>query len=84
MQNLAELGTEFSQNLLSDESSWCLSLDESELEGLPEFVINSMSQAALDRDVKGYALTLSRSILEPFLQFSSNRKLREKASPSLE
>ena len=79
MQNLAELGTEFSQNLLSDESSWCLSLDESDLEGLPEFVINSMSQSALDRDVKGYALTLSRSILEPFLQFSSSRKLREKA-----
>ena len=79
MQNLAELGTKFSQNLLSDESSWCLSLDESDLEGLPEFVINSMSQAALDRDVKGYALTLSRSILEPFLQFSSSRKLREKA-----
>ena len=77
MQNLAELGTKFSQNLLSDESSWCLSLDESQLEGLPDFVINSMSQAALDRDVKGYALTLSRSILEPFLQFSSNRKLRE-------
>ena len=79
MQNLAELGTRFSQNLLSDESSWSLSLDESELEGLPEFVINSMSQAALDRELKGYALTLSRSILEPFLQFSSNQKLRKVA-----
>lgn len=77
MSRLAEIGTEFSQNLLSAEGNWVLSLENSEVEKLPDFLKNSMAQAASDRGLAGYALTLSRSILEPFLQFSDQRDLRQ-------
>ena len=76
MSRLAEIGTEFSQNLLAAEGNWTLSLKESEVEELPNFLKTSMAQAASDRGLNGYALTLSRSILEPFVQFSIRRDLR--------
>lgn len=74
---LATLGTKFSQNLLEDESSWSLPLEKEDLTGLPDFLVSALTQAATDRDLKGYLLTLSRSSVTPFLQFSSNRDLRE-------
>lgn len=80
-QRLAELGTRFSQNLLKDEASWALPLsDEAELTGLPEFLTAAMRQAAADRKLDApCAVTLSRSIIEPFLAFSARRDLREMA-----
>lgn len=80
-QRLAELGTGFGQNVLADESSWAMFLsDEADLEGLPDFLIDAMAAAASERDREGaYAVTLSRSIIEPFLTFSARRDLREKA-----
>ncbi len=79
MQRLATLGTGFTQNLLADERSWFMPLDESGLEGLPEDVIAAAKSAAEDRGEAGHVLTLSRSLIVPFLQFSPRRDLREKA-----
>ncbi len=78
---LAELGAGFSQNILADEASWSLVLDDGEdLKGLPQFVVDAMAAAADERDEKGgFAVTLSRSIIEPFLTFSKRRELREQA-----
>ena len=80
-ERLATLGTAFSQNVLADESDYALVLETiEELAGLPDSVISSMAAAAAERGHKGkHAVTLSRSIIEPFLTFSERRDLRETA-----
>ena len=78
---LATLGTIFSQNVLADEQAYALLLDgEEDLAGLPDFVRAAARGAAEERGHAGkYVITLSRSSVEPFLQFSARRDLREKA-----
>ena len=80
-ERLATLGTTFSQNVLADEREYALVLDSAEeLAGLPDFLIASMSAAAEERGHAGkHAVTLSRSVIEPFLTFSERRDLREAA-----
>ena len=79
-ERLATLAAEFGQNVLKDEKDWLLLLDESDLDGLPDFFIASAARIAADRGHPGkYAVTLSRSSIEPFLQFSARRDLRETA-----
>ena len=80
-ERLAGLGARFGQNVLADEKSWELLLtDEADLAGLPPFLRDAMASAARDRGhEQGYAVTLSRSIIEPFLTFSERRDLREQA-----
>ncbi|MGX5850519.1 M3 family metallopeptidase [Mesorhizobium sp. PL10] len=79
-EELSSLGTTFGQNVLADERDWALFLDEADLAGLPDFVKSSMAEAAETRGQKGrYAVTLSRSIYEPFTTFSERRDLRETA-----
>ncbi len=76
---LAVLGTQFSQNLLADEREWFLPLAESDLEGLPDFVIAAARAAGAEKGEAGPVVTLSRSVIVPFLQFSPRRTLRQKA-----
>jgi len=80
-ERLAMLGTQFAQNVLADEKDYELLLkDEADLAGLPDFLIGAAAQAARDRGHEsGYAITLARSSIEPFLQFSTRRDLREAA-----
>ena len=80
-ERLATLGTTFSQNVLADEQGYTLVLDgEDDLAGLPDFVRAAAQAAAEERGLAGkHVITLSRSSVEPFLQFSSRRDLREKA-----
>ena len=76
---LATLGTEFTQNLLADERDWFMELSEADLEGLPGFVVSAARAAGAEKQAKGPVITLSRSLIVPFLQFSPRRDLREKA-----
>jgi peptidyl-dipeptidase Dcp len=78
---LAELVTQFSQNVLADEQSWRLALDgEADLAGLPQGVRDAAARTAADlKSPAKYVITLARSSIEPFLQFSSRRDLREEA-----
>ena len=78
---LAELTTAFAQNVLADEQSWRLGLDgEKDLAGLPPAVRASAARTARELgSAVGHVITLSRSSIEPFLQFSSRRDLREEA-----
>jgi len=78
-ERLATLGTAFSQNVLADERDYALVLEtDADLAGLPESLMASMSLAAAERGHPGkHAVTLSRSIVEPFLTFSERRDLRE-------
>jgi peptidyl-dipeptidase Dcp len=79
-ERLAALGTSFSQNVLADEQGYTLVLEgESDLAGLPDFVRAAAQAAAEERGLPGkYVITTSRSSVEPFLQFSARRDLREK------
>ncbi|MGB3502843.1 MAG: M3 family metallopeptidase [Mesorhizobium sp.] len=77
-EELASLGAQFGQNVLADERDWALGLDEDDVAGLPDFLRSSMAEAARARGLdKPYAATLSRSIYEPFMTFSTRRDLRE-------
>ncbi|HTT47167.1 MAG TPA: M3 family metallopeptidase [Pseudolabrys sp.] len=78
-EQLASLGTQFGQNVLADEKSYALVLEENDLAGLPDFARAAARAAAEERGQPGkYAITLARSSCESFLQFSSRRDLREK------
>lgn len=83
-QRLASLYTTFSQNVLADEESYALVLDqESELAGLPESTRAGAAAAAEARGAKGkWAITNTRSSVEPFLTYSTRADLREKVYTS--
>jgi len=79
-EELATLGARFGQNVLADEREWVLFLDAGDLDGLPDFLVAAMAEAAEARGQKGrFAVTLSRSIYEPFTTYSARRDLREQA-----
>ena len=78
-KRLSILGTQFSQNLLADESSWYLELDLEDQAVLPDFLVAAARQAADEKGVEKPIITLSRSIITPFLKFSPNRELRKQA-----
>lgn len=75
---LAVLGTEFSQNLLAEERGWFMELSSADLWELPDFV-QAAAKAAGEERGSGPVVTLNRSLIVPFLQFSPNRALREQA-----
>ena len=76
---LSVLGTDFTQNLLADERAWFMTLGAGDLDGLPDFVIATAKAAGVEKDAGGPVVTLSRSLIVPFLQFSDRRDLRQKA-----
>jgi peptidyl-dipeptidase Dcp len=80
-ERLASLGANFGQNVLADESTWILPLvGEEDLAGIPAFLRDAMaSAAAAHGGGHSHVVTLSRSIIEPFLTFSERRDLRETA-----
>ncbi|WP_395697669.1 M3 family metallopeptidase [Methylocella sp.] len=79
-EQLASLGAQFGQNVLADEKSWLMLLDAGDLDGLPASLVSSAARTAAERGHPGrYAITLLRSSIEPFLQFSARRDLRERA-----
>ena len=76
---LAVLGTAFSQNILAEERDWFMPLAEGDLAGLPDFVVASARAAGAEKGAGGPVVTLSRSLIVPFLQFSDRRALRQRA-----
>lgn len=77
-QELAELQTAFSNNVLADEEGYVTYLEKDQLSGLPDSLIEASAAAAQDRDQPGkYAITNTRSSMDPFLTYSDNRELRE-------
>jgi peptidyl-dipeptidase Dcp len=78
---LALEGAKFGQNVLADEKAWFLFIeDEAGLSGLPDGLHGAMKQASAELGrPDAHAVTLSRSIVEPFLTYSANRAFREEA-----
>ncbi|QDV47803.1 Peptidyl-dipeptidase dcp [Stieleria neptunia] len=77
--DLSRLFTDFSQNVLEDEKRFVTWVEqESDLDGLPESVVASMKRAAEERGKPDqWAVTNTRSSMDPFLTYSTNRPLRE-------
>lgn len=79
VEELATLGTNFGQNVLADEQAWVLPLNESDLDGVPDFARQAAAETARERGLDApFAVTTSRSSVEPILQFADKRPLREK------
>ncbi|KAJ1390717.1 hypothetical protein B484DRAFT_408926, partial [Ochromonadaceae sp. CCMP2298] len=62
-----------------DESQITLTLGQGDLAGLPSDLVAAAKQAAVDRGQEGFVITLSRSLVEPFITYSEDRDLRKKA-----
>lgn len=78
-QELASLHTAFGNNILADEEGYVLFIDQNQLAGLPESFISGAAAAAAQRGEEGkYAITNTRSSMDPFLTYSDERVLREK------
>ena len=77
-QRLAVLGTQFSQNVLADEENWILPLSEAQMAGIPASIRDAAASKAADLKIDAaFAVTLSRSSAEPFLQYADDRAARE-------
>ena len=78
-QRLAELYTDFSQNVLQDEgelATWVA--DSAQLDGLPAAMVAAMETAAADRGRSGeWAVLNTRSMMDPVLSSATDRALRE-------
>lgn len=78
-QQLAALYNQFANNVLADEENYVVFLNKEQLSGLPESIISAAASAAKQRGHEGeYAITNSRSSMDPFLTYSDERELREK------
>ena len=78
-KDLAGLYTKFSNNVLHDEENYITYLTKNQLGGLPEAFIKSAKGIAKEKNKEGmYAITNTRSSMDPFLTYSTNRELRKK------
>src|SRR5690606_11484220 len=78
VQRMAALSTQCGQNVLKDEAGFVLELGADDVGGLPDSLKASAARTAKDRGLScDYAITLSRSHVEPFLESATRRDLRE-------
>ena len=78
-QRLAELHTQFGNNVLVDEENYVVFVSEFQLGGLPSSLIRAAAAAAEELGKPNmYAITNTRSSMAPFLTFSEHRSLRQK------
>jgi len=77
-KELSSLYTDFSNNVLHDEENYLTYLTEDQLGGLSEGFIKSAAKMAADNGKEGmYAITNTRSSMDPFLTYSTERALRQ-------
>ncbi len=77
-KELSSLYTKFSNNVLHDEENYVTYLTKDQLGGLSEGFIKSAAKIATDKGQDGkYAITNTRSSMDPFLTYSTNRELRK-------
>ena len=78
-KRLASLFADFSQHVLDDERDYVTWIDDAaDLDGLPQSIVDGMAAAAAERGRAGkWAVTNTRSSMEPFLTYANHRGLRE-------
>jgi peptidyl-dipeptidase Dcp len=78
-EELAGLFTTFNQNLLADETDYVLYLSADDVKSLPADVRDAAAAAAKEKGKAGqFAISNTRSSMDPFLTYSDRRDLREK------
>ena len=76
-KELSTLYTNFSNNILADEENYVVYLTKDQLNGMSESMIKSAAKTASEKGKEGtYAITNSRSSMDPFLRYSTERSLR--------
>jgi len=77
-KELSVLYNKFSDNVLHDEENYVTYLNKDQLGGLSDGFIKSAAAIAKDKGQDGkYAITNTRSSMDPFLTYSNERDLRE-------
>jgi len=77
-KELSTLYTNFSDNVLHDEENYVTYLTKDQLSGLSDSYISSSAKIATDKGQEGsYAVTNTRSSMDPFLSYSNERELRK-------
>ncbi len=75
---LSELHTQYANNVLADEEGYVTYLNADQLGGLPTSFVDAAASAAKERGREGeYAITNTRSSMDPFLTYSTERDLRK-------
>ncbi|MFB9054465.1 M3 family metallopeptidase [Formosa undariae] len=78
-KELSSLYTDFGNNILHDEENYITYLTEDQLGGLSDGFIKSAAKIATDKEEDGkYAITNTRSSIDPFLTYSTHRELRKR------
>lgn len=78
-EELGILTLKFNQNALKDNNSFFLNVtDKKDLEGMPQYALESAKQEAQNRKMKGYVFTLDYPSYSAFITYCPNRELREK------
>ncbi|MCX7549411.1 M3 family metallopeptidase [Xanthomarina sp. F2636L] len=77
-KELSTLYTDFANNVLHDEENYITYLNKEQLGGLSDSFIKSAAKMATDKGQDGkYAITNTRSSMDPFLTYSTERELRK-------
>ena len=85
-QDITKLSVQFSQNLLAETNDFEIILDQADLAGLPDDIVDLAKLEAENKFSKNkdnkykdkYVFTVQRSSMYPFLTYSTRRDLREK------
>ncbi len=79
IEELSLLSLQFSKNVLAATNGFTLNItEESDLAGLPDYVINQAAEAAKEKSMNGWLFNLTAPSYGPFMKFSEKRDLREK------
>ena len=76
--DLSKKFSAFSEKVLADEETYILIDDQNDLAGLPESFVAALQAAAKSKGKTGWAVVNTRSAVQPFLENSTRRDLREK------
>jgi oligopeptidase A len=77
-KRLSELSTQFSNNVLDATQAWFKHFDNAEaLAGLPESALAQAAQAAAQKELQGYVITLDFPSYYAVMMYADNRALRE-------
>ncbi|WP_314313786.1 M3 family metallopeptidase [Hoylesella marshii] len=78
-EEVGVLALQFSQNLLKANKAFTLHItDEADLDGLPDTAVAAAKQAAEERKLEGWAITLDYPNYSPFMTYSTRRDLRRR------
>ncbi len=77
-EQLAQLSQTFSEHVLDATDAWSCVVDETEISGIPEDVLQTAKALAESQGKPGYVLTLKMPCYLPVMQYANHRGLREK------